>query len=71
MEELAELLLGYKIDKNAYIDIYEVLTKEQQDYLWKIHRETETALEIVLSVKRFEPGLYKVEYLGRKWIKVQ
>lgn len=66
-------------------DIYEILYGEEWDYsergemgdelvneLMKIHRETATALQIVLCAKTFEPGLYeqKSEWSSLSWGKV-
>jgi hypothetical protein len=38
---------------------YEELTREQEEYLWKLHRETETVLAILISSGIMQPGLYK------------
>lgn len=45
-------------------------TKEQIDKCNKIYKETETALQIVLSTKSFITGLYKCEQYTNKWVKV-
>lgn len=66
-------------------DIHEILTGEsigctysKRDGLkdWesekysKLHKETETALQIVLSVGKFEIGNYEAEEYTHKWVKV-
>jgi len=38
--------------------------------LMKLHRETETALQICLTTQSFDPGLYEREWLG-EWKRVQ
>lgn len=35
--------------------------------LFALHRETETALQVVLSAGSFEPGEYVCERYGRNW----
>lgn len=40
-------------------DGYPILSEKQQEAAWKIHRETDQALEVILNAKSFEPGLYK------------
>jgi hypothetical protein len=71
---------------NKYIaqDIHEILTdggslydlsegerdELERDYL-ELHRETQTALQIVLSVGTFEPGNYTQKRLySNEWIKI-
>ncbi len=36
------------------------LSDEQENFCHRIHSETQTALQIVLSTKSFEPGLYRL-----------
>jgi hypothetical protein len=36
-----------------------VLSKEQGELARKLHTETETALQIVLATRSFEPGIYE------------
>jgi hypothetical protein len=64
-------------------DVYEILYGEQWDYdeyeempdeviseMLKLHRETGTALQIVLYTKSFEPGIYyRPRYHTREWVK--
>jgi len=71
LRDLAELILDYKEDSDDERDFEEIITEEQQDYLWKLHEETETALQIVLRLKTFEPGLYQTENYGGTWVKVE
>jgi hypothetical protein len=42
----------------------------QQKHLEKIHRETETALQIVLATQSFEPGEYETPRYTNKWRRV-
>jgi hypothetical protein len=65
-------------------DIHEILTgesigfrdsaresltdEEEQDYL-ALHRTTQTALQIVLQVGRFEAGMYECDQYRRNWRK--
>ena len=37
------------------------------DELRKLHKETETALQVVLSSGSFEPGMYVCTDLGKSW----
>ena len=43
------------------------------DKAWKIHKETQTALQIVLFTQSFEPGLYLnyEKYYSTKWRKIK
>lgn len=62
---------------NSYVagDVHEILTGERDYALTEgqeraylaIHRETETALQVVLSVGGFEPGEYVSESYTNKW----
>jgi hypothetical protein len=48
------------------------LTDELISSAERLHRELETALQIVLVTQKFEPGLYhqKNEYLTKSWKKI-
>ena len=46
----------------------ELTSKESERYM-KLHQETETALQIVLSVGKFKVGKYKAEMYANKWRK--
>ena len=71
-------------NSSCVYDIYEILHDKEWDSeddlpgeLWeelmRVHRETATALQIVLVTKSFEPGLYEREvlYSRRSWRKVE
>lgn len=47
-------------------------TESMFQYLMQLHRETGKALQIVLSTKSFEPGLYgrPEKYNTQKWIRI-
>lgn len=58
-------------------DIHEILTGEQRelsteerDKYFDLHRETETALQIVLSTGQFKSGEYKCEQYCFHWVEV-
>lgn len=58
---------------NSFIldDLAEILGGDLPlDELMKLHRETETALQICLTTQSFEPGLYEREWLG-EWKRVK
>jgi hypothetical protein len=58
-------ILGWKVHENG-------LTDAQEDKAYQIHSETQTALQIVLTTKRFSPGLYESQsYQARSWKKVK
>lgn len=44
---------------------------DDEDELTKLHRETETALQIVLATGSFEPGVYEASDYGTDWRKVE
>lgn len=58
-------------------DIYEILEGESinEDELFvkykELHRETETALQIVLQTKSFETGNYGLIGWGKAWVKIK
>jgi hypothetical protein len=64
--DVAELL-GWKLDEDGG------LTEYQRDKALELHRNTEYALQIVLSTQRFECGVYKLtdEYDTTSWIKIK
>jgi hypothetical protein len=54
-------------------DIADILTWEEPltNLIERIHRELETALQIVLVTQKFEPGLYHLENeFTKDWIKI-
>lgn len=49
----------------------EGIPEETKEVCRKLHRETRTALQIVLCCQTFEPGLYRAtQYLSRSWRRV-
>lgn len=68
-------------------DVYEIIHSKEWDYgendeempeeiyeqMLELHRETRTALQIVLCTKSFEPGLYELKSLwdSLSWRKVE
>lgn len=56
-------------------DIHEILTEgnqmelteELKDKYNKLHRETQTALQIVLSTGKFQPGTYRCDPYKENW----
>lgn len=47
-----------------------MMTKEQAERAGDLHRETETALQIVLATGTFEPGDYEASKYGKDWRRV-
>lgn len=62
---------------NSYVagDIHQTLTgrrsddlsEDQEDQYLLLHRETETALQVILSTGSFTPGDYVCEKYSNKW----
>lgn len=46
------------------------MTKEVESTVKRLHRETATALQIVLRTGKFEPGTYRADWEGGKWVRV-
>ena len=44
--------------------------EEDLEYIRKIHKETEQALQIVLRTGKFETGIYECEEYTDNWVKV-
>jgi hypothetical protein len=57
-------ILGLKSNK-----AYE-FSNEQEDYMMKIHKETETVLEIILSSGKMEVGTYHYKDYATGWEKI-
>lgn len=51
---------------------YDDWSRSEKDLAWALHRETETALQIVLVTGAFEPGVYakRNTYAQRSWERV-
>jgi len=45
-------------------------SSEQLEFMYSIHDETKTAIQVVLSTKSFEPGTYESQDFGISWEKV-
>lgn len=43
---------------------------EQADLCYQIHKETQTALQVILVTKSFEPGKYTCDDYRKNWHKV-
>lgn len=63
--DVHEILTGQMVDGDEVV----LSAQERKDYL-DLHRETETALQIVLRTARFEPGDYRAEAYSTRWEKV-
>jgi hypothetical protein len=48
-------------------DSYEAMPDDLVDSMMAIHRETATALQIVLGTMSFVPGVYEKEQYGERW----
>ena len=46
---------------------YEEFTEEQINYMNRIHKETQTALQVVLATSKFEVGKYVADDYCRNW----
>lgn len=72
--DMYEILTDKVIDENELdsqdID-YDEFVDSLHDKYEKLHRETETALQIVLSTGKFEIGKYVLNNYGKDWVKVQ
>lgn len=60
--DIHELLTGESVDNDVV-----VLNREQRDRYLALHRETETALQVVLRAGSFEPGDYVCETYKGNW----
>lgn len=61
------VILGLKSQEQVNED--PVSGTETETELLAVHRETETALQIVLSTGSFDPGDYKCDDYGHEWVK--
>lgn len=63
--DIHEILTGESVgmaDSNR-----EGLTDKEMEKYTILHRETEEALQIILSTGRFQPGIYEKEPYGKDW----
>jgi hypothetical protein len=58
-------------DSSVHKNLKEILGKRPIATLNKIHKETETALQIVLATGSFKPGWYEADQYDKNWVKVQ
>ena len=59
------LIIGLMTDRN------QEMTDEQEELCERYHRETATALRVILATKSFEPGVYaKEKNYGNDWKRV-
>ena len=71
-------------NSQVYYDIGEILdidategdpedpsfSEEQEQEMLKLHKETETALQIALATGCFEAGTYEADAYSNRWVKV-
>jgi hypothetical protein len=65
LEDIHEILTGEDI--GLISSKRDRLTLEEEDKYAKLHRETEIALQIVLTSGQFVPGLYEAERYRQDW----
>lgn len=58
-------ILGYKVFEDSYGEKH--LTKEQSDFLDKLHQETKTALQIILRNIDIQLGDYEADDYSTNW----
>lgn len=57
--------------KSLYDELDEnEISEEMYNKYRSLHRDTETALQIILHTKSFELGEYRLEGYGKDWVKV-
>lgn len=66
IEDIVEIL-GIELFEDAYGEKH--VSREQIEGCQELHKETETALQIVLATKSFEPGIYECEQYSHKWMR--
>jgi len=66
LEDIAEIL-GLELFED--VDNEKHLSKHQDELCNKLHKEMETALQIILRCKTFETGLYVTEKYMSSWHK--
>lgn len=73
VEDIHYILKGERINEDELeekgIDYYDFIDSIEEEYL-KLHRETDTVLEIVLHTMLFEAGRYKRHSSSKKWMKM-
>ena len=64
--DVAEIL-GWDVPLDQFEDRY--LTREQDERATELHRETVTALQVILATGCFEPGDYEASDYGTDWLR--
>lgn len=67
LDDMAEILGIEPMGTNAYDPDEPGFTRDQEDYLNQLHKETQTALQVILSTGSFEPGVYTTSDYGYEW----
>lgn len=62
--DVAEIL-GWELE----LDEWEEMSEDQRGRALDIHHQTQYALQIILSLKTFEPGFYESDRWGQTWKK--
>lgn len=74
VQDIHEILTGESIDEEELdergIDYDDYLSQLEEKYR-PIHKETETALQIILHTKSFETGTYGLIGYGKAWVKIK
>lgn len=71
-EDIDEILTGRRINEEQLEgngSNYDEYVGELYDQYEALHKETETALQIVLQTQSFELGKYQLVNYGEKWFK--
>lgn len=61
--DVAEIL-GWPVDEDGE------LSEEDEERALALHRETDTALQVVLNAKTFEPGIYVADQYRVNWRRI-
>ena len=64
-EDIHEILTGESI--GCTDSKREELTEKETEKYWNLHKETETALQILLSNLSITPGIYECDEYGNEW----
>jgi hypothetical protein len=68
LNDIHEILTGESIGSTH--SKRDELTEEEEARYTTLHRETETALQIILRFKSFEPAAFQREYYWDEWERV-
>jgi len=64
LEDIHRILTGKEIGRDGQPDS---LTHNQEEKYQKLHSETQTALQIILTTGSFVPGIYEADEYGFRW----